>query len=129
MVDPVEEKLFLNYEPETPFDSIESAHKYLTLLLDATHEARDAVQKDTAPVEDSRYERRTAVLQLVAYNLAKLETHVKISRRILNDLRTLRRLLLEERPIDATRVRRAEAPQITGSMQSNVVTIACPPDR
>ena len=87
----------MNYEAKTPFDSIGSAHEYLTLLLEAAHEARDAVATDLAPAGDPRHERRIAVLRLVSYNLEKLEKHVKISRRILNDLRTLRRLLLEER--------------------------------
>ena len=86
----------MSYEAETPFDSIESAHEYLSLLIEAAHEAREAVATDLAPAGDSRYERRTAVLRLVLYNLEKLEKHVKTSRRILNDLRTLRRLLLEE---------------------------------
>ena len=36
-------------------------------------------------------------LQLVAYKLASLGSHMATSRTILNDLRTLRRLLLEER--------------------------------
>ena len=87
----------MSYEAETPFDSIESAHNYLSLLLEAAHEARDAVAIELAPAGDSRYERRTAVLQVVSYSLEKLEKHVKTSRRILNDLRTLRRLLLAER--------------------------------
>ena len=87
----------MSYEAETPFDSIESAHQYLSLLLEAAREARDAVVADLGPAGDSRYKRHTAVLRLVSYNLEKLEKHVKISRRILNDLRTLRRLLLEER--------------------------------
>jgi hypothetical protein len=87
----------VSYEAETPFDSIESAHEYLSLLIEAAHEAREAVATDPAPAGDTRYERRTAVLQLVSYSLVKLEQHVKTSRRILNDLRTLRRLLLAER--------------------------------
>jgi hypothetical protein len=91
----------VSYETETPFDSIESSHQYLSLLLETTHEARDAVVADLSPADDSRYNRRTAVLRLVSYNLEKLEKHVKISRRILNDLRTLRRLLLEERKTTA----------------------------
>jgi len=33
----------------------------------------------------------------VLYKLEKLEQHLKVSGRLLNDLRTLRRLLLEER--------------------------------
>jgi hypothetical protein len=93
----MEEPSLVSYEAETPFDSIESAHQYLSLLLEAAREARDAVVADLGPAGDSRYKRHTAVLRLVSYNLEKLEKHVKISRRILNDLRTLRRLLLEER--------------------------------
>ena len=46
---------------------------------------------------DPSDERRVQALQLVALNLNKLSSHVTKSRRILNDLRTLRRLLLEER--------------------------------
>ena len=106
----------MSYEAETPFDSIESAHNYLSLLLEAAHETRDAVAIDQAPAGDSRYERRTAVLRLVSYNLEKLEKHVKISRRILNDLRTLRRLLLEERTTAALpTLTSSGAPQVTAS--------------
>jgi len=101
MSNPMEETSLVSYEAETPFDSIESAHQYLSLLLEAAHEARDGVVADPGPSGDSRYERRTAVLRLISYNLEKLEKHVKISRRILNDLRTLRRLLLEERKTKA----------------------------
>ena len=38
-------------------------------------------------------------LRLVAHNLHRLCFHITKSRRILNDLRTLRRLLLEERSL------------------------------
>ena len=104
----------MNYEAKTPFDSIESAHEYLGLLIEAAHEAREAVSTDLAlPAGDSRYERRAAVLRLVSYNLEKLEKHVKTSRRILNDLRTLRRLLLEERIT-------APLPTLPGSRASRV---------
>jgi hypothetical protein len=36
-------------------------------------------------------------VRLALYKLEKLEQHIKASRRLLNDLRTLRRLLFEER--------------------------------
>jgi hypothetical protein len=39
---------------------------------------------------------------LVSFKLEKLEQQVKNSRRLLNDLRTLRRLLLDERVDDST---------------------------
>jgi hypothetical protein len=41
--------------------------------------------------------RRQEALRLVLFKLEKLEQQVKNARRLLNDLRTLRRLLLEER--------------------------------
>ena len=45
----------------------------------------------------NRAVRRQEALRLVAHNLSQLSVHITKSRRILNDLRTLRRLLLEER--------------------------------
>jgi hypothetical protein len=49
-----------------------------------------------------RADRRKEALLLVSYNLAKLNLHITTSRRILNDLRSLRRLLLAERGVPAT---------------------------
>lgn len=82
---------------ETPFDSIEGSHEYVALLAEAIEEAHRDVEADIAFAAEERAERRRQALQLVAYNLAKLELHINASRRILNDLRTLRRLLLAER--------------------------------
>ncbi|MFB3828002.1 MAG: hypothetical protein ACE15B_14625 [Bryobacteraceae bacterium] len=89
----------MDYQSETPFDSIESSQEYVTLLAEAIAEARREVDSDIALAEDEKAERRKQALQLVAYNLAKLELHITTSRRILNDLRSLRRLLLAERPV------------------------------
>ena len=83
--------------PETPFDSIEGSHEYVALLAEAIEEARREVDTDIALAVEERAERRKQALQLVTYNLAKLSLHITTSRRILNDLRTLRRLLLAER--------------------------------
>lgn len=82
---------------ETPFDSIESSHEYVKLLSEVVEEARREVDQDIAVAIEEDAERRRQALQLVAYNLAKLSQHIHASRRILNDLRTLRRLLLAER--------------------------------
>ena len=49
------------------------------------------------PPNATQADRRKEALLLVSYNLAKLNLHITTSRRILNDLRTLRRLLLAER--------------------------------
>ena len=89
---------------ETPFDSIESSHQYVALLAQAIEEAKLDVQGDIALAMADGADRRREALQLVVYNLAKLESHMSASRRILNDLRTLRRLLLDERALqDAAR--------------------------
>ena len=82
---------------ETPFDSIEGSHEYVALLADAIEEARRDVDAEIVLAIQEGAERRKEALQLVAYNLAKLTLHITTSRRIMNDLRTLRRLLLAER--------------------------------
>jgi len=87
----------LSYDPETPFDSIEGSQEYVSLLAEAIEEARQEVDADIEVAVAEGAERRREALQLVSYNLAKLTLHITTSRRILNDLRTLRRLLLAER--------------------------------
>ena len=87
----------VGYTPETPFDSIEGSHEYVALLAEALAEARREVEAEIAAAERDRADRRKKALLLVSYNLAKLHLHITSSRRILNDLRTLRRLLLAER--------------------------------
>jgi len=87
----------VSYDPETPFDSIEGSQEYVALLAEAIEEARQDVDADIAVAISEGAERRREALQLVNYNLAKLTLHITTSRRILNDLRTLRRLLLAER--------------------------------
>ena len=86
-------------QSETPFDSIESSHQYVALLAQAIEEAKLDVAGDIALAIADRAGRRREALQLVLYNLTKLESHMSASRRILNDLRTLRRLLLDERAL------------------------------
>jgi hypothetical protein len=87
----------VNYKSETPFDNIESAHEYVNHLLDATQEAQAQIETEILRAASPELARRKQALQLVCYKLDKLAAHITASRRILNDLRTLRRLLLEER--------------------------------
>jgi hypothetical protein len=84
-------------QAETPFDTIEGSHEYVALLAEALDEARRDVELEVALAEREGAERRKQALLLVALNLTKLNLHITTSRRILNDLRTLRRLLLAER--------------------------------
>ncbi len=91
----------MSYTSDTPFDNIESSHQYVSLLHDAIEEARREVDEEIS-FSNGKGERRKEALQIVAYNLAKLSFHMQTSGRLLNDLRTLRRLLLAERkPVQA----------------------------
>jgi hypothetical protein len=92
----------VSYKPETPFDNIESAQQFVELLIEAIEESRRDVGADIARAESNRLERQKQALQLVSNNLVKLSQHMTTSLRILNDLRTLRRLLLEERQLANT---------------------------
>jgi hypothetical protein len=82
---------------QTPFDSVENAQQYVRLLLDAIIEAKQEIDVDLAAAAKARLERRLQALQLVQFKLNKLEQHLQNSGRLLNDLRTLRRLLMDER--------------------------------
>jgi hypothetical protein len=97
----------VSVEAETPFDSIEGSHEYVAMLAEAVDEARRDVEAEIAAAEQDGADRRKEALLLVSYNLAKLNLHIIASRRILNDLRTLRRLLLAERGLAVEEVARA----------------------
>jgi hypothetical protein len=92
----------MSYRPETPFDNIESAEQFVVLLIESIQESRRDVDADIALAEGSRSGRSKRALQLVSTNLARLSQHMTTSRRILNHLKTLRRLLLQEWRLDNT---------------------------
>jgi hypothetical protein len=110
----------LNYESDTPFETIEGAQEYLKLLHAAVLEARQDIEGDVRTQVAVEPRRRLEALRLVLYKLEQLEKHVKTSHRLLNDLRTLRRLLLEERAARAeeapkTDVLQAEIHELDGA--------------
>lgn len=80
-----------------PFDSIEDSLEYIGLLREAIETSKKAVESQALAAQAEDALRRLEALQLVAYKLDRLAWHIDGSRRILNDLRTLRRLLLGER--------------------------------
>ncbi len=88
-----------------PFESIESTQEFVDMLLEAIDDASEEVQKDMDGAED----RRREALLLVSHKLEKLSQHITSSRRILNDLRTLRRLLLDERIVTMDKAKVAGA--------------------
>ena len=89
--------VFVDEQAETPFDSIEGSHEYVAMLAEALEEARRDVEAEVTTAERDGAHRRKQALLLVSFNLSKLNLHITSSRRILNDLRTLKRLLLAER--------------------------------
>jgi hypothetical protein len=90
-----------------PFDSLESAYEYICLLEEALEEARGTIDVDTREAGQDGADRRLQALQIVSYKLTALNDHMRASRRLLNDLRTLRRMLLGER--ETTRARQPQA--------------------
>jgi hypothetical protein len=78
---------------DRPFSTIESAQEFLVLLTHAIDEALDAARAEHRACNEEQLERRAEAWQLVAYTLTRLSSHVTNSRRLMNDLRTMRNLL------------------------------------
>jgi hypothetical protein len=80
------------------FESLESAHEYLELLKQTADDAHAAIQDDIATAMTiSGAERRCDALRLVEHKLHRLQHNLNATLVVVNDLRTLRRLLLDER--------------------------------
>ena len=84
-------------EIEQPFDSIESAQEYLNILAATTLEAMTELKRDRDEALRNGEQRRAQAIDLAIFKLKMLGCHVHKSRRMLNDLRILRRLILNER--------------------------------
>jgi len=87
-------------DARTPFDSIESSLEYIELLREVIEKTRKTVEADAAAAasaDDKSAARGLQALRLVLYKLERLDKHMDAVHRNLNDLRTLRRLLLRER--------------------------------
>jgi len=87
----------MNSRLGTPFDSVEATQEYFKLLSETLPEVMQQIEADIAAATESKQARRIEALRLVQFKLQKLQEHVRASGRLLNDLRTLRRLLLQER--------------------------------
>jgi len=116
-------------ESVTPFESIENAQEYLKLLDEVVREAREDVQEDVGRVTSAGSARRLDALRLIGYNLEKLAHHVKCSRRILNDLRTLRRVLHQGRAERSSADRGHDSSGSTNGIdEHNPISTALEPD-
>jgi hypothetical protein len=80
-----------------PFDSIESAHEYMNLLAATAVEVINDLKRDRDRALRDDEVRRAQAIELAIYKLKMLGCYVYKSRRMLNDLRILRRLILNER--------------------------------
>jgi hypothetical protein len=90
-----------NREIEQAFDSVESAQDFIALLTDVIGDSTADLQRDRERAGADGDDRRVQALDLTLYKLKQLGCHMQKSRRILNDLRTLRRLLMDERAMAA----------------------------
>ena len=84
-------------EIDQPFDTIESAQEFMNVLastvLDVMKELSDARRQ----AEREGEERKARAIDLAVFKLKTLGCYVHKSRRALNDLRIIRRLILNER--------------------------------
>jgi hypothetical protein len=96
---------------QNPFESIESAQEYVALLIEQVGDVEASVLEDVRATPESR---RLEALQLVCYKLSQLKMHLTSSGRMLNDLRALRRLLLDERELNQVLVGATQARSLKG---------------
>ena len=82
---------------EQPFDSIESAQEYMSLLAATTLEVLGGLKRDREQAARAGETRRAQAIDLAMFQLKMPGCHVHKSRRMPNDLRILRRLILNER--------------------------------
>lgn len=87
----------MNAQLSRPFESIESAHEFIVLLEESVEEAIQDVHRHLDEAKADGDERRVEALNLALLKLSQLSSQMRRSRRAMNDLRTIRRLLFEER--------------------------------
>lgn len=93
----IETRLEMRSPMEDKFETLESAYDFVALLAETVAEAKRELESDAQRESASNPSRRLDALRMAQYNVGKLELHVNRTKRILNDLRTLRRLLFQER--------------------------------
>ena len=82
---------------EQPFDSIESAHDFMNVLAETVVAAMKDLHRDHQIALRDGQERRARAIELALFKAKTLNCYIFKSRRMLNDLRTIRRLILNER--------------------------------
>jgi len=78
-------------ETLSPFDTIESALEFMTLLEKVAAEASEELQ---GALDETTNERNRNGVHLAIYKIGQLSSHVHQSRRLLNDLILIRNVLV-----------------------------------
>ncbi len=84
-------------EIDQPFDTIESAQDFMGVLAETVLDAMKELNGEQQRALREGEERRLRAVELAVFKLKMLSCYVHKSRRALNDLRMLRRLILNER--------------------------------
>ena len=82
---------------DQPFSSIESAIEFMRVLAETILEAQQELNCEHQLAVTNGLDRRARGIALAQFKLKALSANVYRSRRALNDLRLLRRLILDER--------------------------------
>ena len=82
---------------DRPFDSIESAQCFMDVLAETIIEVMKDLDRYKQIATRENQTRRVQAMELAMFKLKTLNCHVYKSRRVLNDLRMIRRLILNER--------------------------------
>ena len=79
------------------FDSIESAQDFMKVLADTILDSMKDLSADQQEAVQVGEPRRAQAIELAIFKLKTLNRYIYKSRIVLNDLRTVRRLILNER--------------------------------
>ena len=82
---------------DTPFDTIESAQDFMSVLAETVLDVMKELNREHQRALRENEERRARAIELAMFKLKMLNCYVHKSRRTLNDLRMLRRLIQNER--------------------------------
>ena len=82
---------------DEPFDTIESAYDFMNVLAETVLDAMKDLRRDHQVAIEVGQTRRAQAIELALFKTKMLSCYVHKSRRTLNDLRTIRRLILNER--------------------------------
>src|SRR5215467_6314027 len=91
------ENIMASERIEQPFDSIESAYDFMNLLAETILSVMTDLHRDHQIAMAEGQARRARAIELAIFKAKTLNCYVTKSRRTLNDMRTIRRLILNER--------------------------------